>query len=518
MPIDINMLPSDVETLQKMVVELFNRLEALEAKHQDTLEELRLLKQKHYGVSSEVALPPARHEEEHNEEQGDSPALDEDNPITVTVTRKKSRPRQPLPKDLPRERVVVDVSPDEKWCDCCQCERGRIGEEVSEKLLYVPASWKVQDIVRPKYACRQCEKEKTHVQIVIAPMPAMLIPKSFATPSLLAQIVSAKFCYALPLYRQEKQFAELGVTLNRQTMSRWMMTCADEVQPLLDLLKAYLLKQDILFADETTLKVVDSQKKKSYIWVYGHGSDTAAKGDISIVLFDYQEGSRSHLCPVRYLEGYDGYLQVDGYKAYKRTDATLVGCWAHARRKFTDVIKALPKAAKQKPGKAQWAVSIIKKLYAIEKHLANEKASVEEVYRTRQEEAKPIVEEFERWLDKSLKQVPPSSLLGKAIAYCLGQWTKLTVYLLDGRLSIDNNRAERAVRPFTIGRKNWVLSNTHHGVQSSAALYSLVETAKANGKSPYAYLEYLFTELPKVTDGNYDHLLPWNFQEAGNSS
>ena len=297
-------------------------------------------------------------------------------------------------------------------------------------------------------------------------------------------------------------------------MSQWILRCADKVEPLIALLKETLLAQDVLFADETTLTVLDDERKKSYIWLYGCGPDRDGNAQApGIVLFDYQEGSRGHHCPQAYLSNYTGYLHVDGYKAYEKTEAKLVGCWAHARRKFIEAEQSQPKGKQGKGGKIQWAVSWFQKLYRVEQALKDKPR--EERYVTRQSKTQSLLNEFKAWLDKSVTQVPPKSKLGEAISYSLNQWSKLVRVIDDGGLSMDNNRAERSVRPFTVGRNNWLFSKTHNGARASAVLYSLIETAKANDCEPYEYLEYVLREIPKLkSEDDHGHLLPWNMPKT----
>ena len=244
------------------------------------------------------------------------------------------------------------------------------------------------------------------------------------------------------------------------------------------------------------------------MWVYCTGTDSPS-GDqdslANIVLYDYQ-ASRSGSCPARYLAGYRGYLQVDGYAGYGQTEAILAGCMAHARRKF---IAAQKIQIKGKIGKADWAINHIRKLYRIESEIKDLTAT--ERQKERQQKARPLLDQFKAWLDKSVNQVPPKSAVGKAIAYSLGQWEKLECYLENGHLQIDNNRAERAIKPFVIGRKNWLFANTTNGANASAVLYSLIETAKANGLTPFDYLKILMEELPK-NPADIDRLLPWNVE------
>jgi hypothetical protein len=287
-----------------------------------------------------------------------------------------------------------------------------------------------------------------------------------------------------------------------------MQKCSTALQPLYDRLHTILLEQPVIQADETTLNVIKEARSSCYMWVYCTGKDGSDKQSQipNIVLYDFQP-TRSAQCAIQFLRGFDGYLNVDGYQAYESTHATLAGCWAHARRKFIEAEKGMPKG---KSGKATVAINHIKKLYAIEA-LAKQQDTAEQAFQVRQEKAPAILVAYKAWLEKSVQQVPPKSLLGKAIQYNLNQWDKLTVYLTDGQIIIDSNRAERAIKSFVIGRKNWLFANTGNGAKSSAILYSLIETAKANGLIPYDYLVRLFEELPKrKSTDSLDDLLPWN--------
>lgn len=297
----------------------------------------------------------------------------------------------------------------------------KIGEDSSEKLEFIPAKVKVIEHVRPKYACRECEKSGTSNSVKQAPVPKSIIPKGYATPSLVSQIIISKYQYGLPLYRQESMFKQYGIELSRKTMADWMMR----------------------------------------------------SGDILQVLFDYH-ASRAGQCAVDFLDDYQGYLQVDGYAGYHTTQATLVGCWAHARRKFTDAKTA---QGKKQHGKADWALNHIQKLYRIEIQIKDK--TIEARHRIRQEKSLPLLKQFKAWLTKSKEQVLPKTKLGEAITYSVNQWQKLQGYTLDGRLNIDNNRAERAIKPFVIGRKNWLFSQAAKGAQASAVLYSIIETRQS---------------------------------------
>ncbi|CDL80425.1 transposase (fragment) [Xenorhabdus cabanillasii JM26] len=275
--------------------------------------------------------------------------------------------------------------------------------------------------------------------------------------------------------------------------------------PLVARFRETLLQQPALHADETPVKVVTSEKATNYMWVYCVGSDAPAPRALTpnIVLYDYQ-ASRSGLCAADYLGDFQGYLQVDGYSGYEQTGARLVGCMAHARRKFMEAKQA---QGKNKTGKADIALSLIQSLYRVEQQIKG--LSPAEKYRIRQEKARPILDKLSAWLIKTQSQVLPKSKLGEAITYLGNQWPKLIRYLEDGRLSIDNNRAERAIKPFVIGRKAWLFSHTPRGAQASAILYSIVETAKANGLIPFDYVMTCLDELCQPVP-DLDKLLPWN--------
>jgi len=493
-------LPDDVETLKRMLLERDKRIAKLETLTQQLTERvqrfeevLNIAQHQRFSPSSETYEGDGQvfNEAEQVLETEPEEVVEADAPAPQTTTEKPAKapakPRRPrIAPELPRTEVLHDI--DNKTCSCCGNALHRMGEEVSEQVEFIPAQIRVIKHVRPKYSCRACEREGTQVSIQIADVPDTIIPKSMATPSLLAQIVSNKMHYGLPLYRQEKMFAEAGIELSRQTMSRWLITCADKLQSLMLLMKAELLKQPVLWADETTLDVLNVDKSTCYMWVYGCGveSSTGPK----LVLFDYQDG-RSGQHAVKFLEGYSGYLQVDGYPGYEQTSATLAGCWAHARRKF---IEAQQAQGKGKTGKADWALNQIQKLYALESKLKTQTFEVKQ--QQRQQLAAPLLKQMWDWLEKSKETVPENSAVGKAIYYAQNQWPKLIRYLEDGRLNIDNNRAERAVKPFVIGRKAWLFANTRTGATASATLYSMVETAKINGLEPYKYLTELFEKLP----------------------
>ncbi|WP_123015334.1 IS66 family transposase [Vibrio zhugei] len=509
---DINPDSQNIAELQAMVKALMSEQEAWQQKEsqwqqerQSLIEQFKLALDRQFAKRSEALKP-------YNEAQGDffneveceAENVDED-VVTTTTTTKRRGKRQPLPKDLPRETVVLDLDEHDKQCPCCQHSLHQIGEDRSEKLEFTPAVLKVIDYVRPKYACRHCEQHSETNPVHQQPVPESIIPKSFATESLLAHIILGKYQYALPLYRQETLFTQSGIDLSRTTMARWVIQVSEKFQPLYQALKTHLLEQVVVHADETPLNVLQ-EEKRSYMWLYCSGADSpqACLPEMkNIVLYDYQN-SRARACPMDFLGDYSGYLQTDGYVAYDGlTQVTNVGCFAHARRKFMEAKKL---QGKGKTGKVDIALAKIQKLYALEAHL--KPSSAEERWSERQSHAKPILDDLYQWL--TTQKVFESSPLGKAIKYTLGQWPKLVRYVDDGHVSIDNNRAERAIKSMVIGRKNWLFANTSRGADASALLYSIIETAKANGLILYDYMVKCMKELAKA-EPDIDSLLPWNF-------
>jgi transposase len=368
-----------------------------------------------------------------------------------------------------------------------------MGEEVREQLDIIPAKVQVLRHVRVKYACPCCREH-----LLTAPAPPELLPKTNASPGMLAYVATAKYVDALPLARQARILERAGIELPRATLAGWMVKAGAAVQAVVNLLGERLTAYDLVQMDETPIQVLKedgrSAQSPSFMWVARGGPPEAR-----VLLYRY-EPSRAGAVPERLLEGFAGILQTDGYSAYeaviKSRGLTGVGCWAHARRKFDETIRAQSAGAKAKSGRAHQALAHIQRLYRIEREAAA--LALEERHAVRQERAVPVLAELRAWLDKTLPQVPPKSALGRALAYLDAQWPRLVRYTDDGRIPIDNNACERAIRPFVTGRKNWLFADTPAGATASANLYTLVESAKANNLDPYAYLRYLFTELPRA--------------------
>ena len=488
-------LPDDVTALKARLLEQTAKIESLSQQNSQlqarvlTLQEqLNLALAKRYAASSErISADQIRL---FDEAEAEVESVAEPEPVTVGSHTRKARGREPLPDTLPRVDIVHELGEQERRCPHDGQQLAEIGEEVCEQLDIVPATIQVLRHVRKKYACSCGQCIKT------APLPAQPIPKSQASPGLLAHISVSKYQDGLPLYRQETILQRIGVDIPRTTLANWMIQVGLLIQPLINLLRDRLLAGDIVQMDETTVQVLKeagrAPQSKSYLWVQRGGPP-----DRPVILYDY-DPSRGQAVPTRLLEGFAGYLQSDGYEGYNAAVATHklthVGCWAHARRKFDEAVKAQGK--KKRAGRAWRGLSLIQKLYRVERDARD--LSAEERHAARQQHARPVLDELRAWLDEALPQVPPTSATGKALYYLNEQWPKLIRYLDDGRLEIDNNRTENAIRPFVVGRKNWLFSDSVRGVKASANIYSLIETAKANGLEPYAYLRHVFTELPRA--------------------
>lgn len=517
---DTSKLPNDPEKLKKIIAELQDQHESQIGQYKSKIDQLeervKYLYDKLFGRKSEKStdtspqLPLFDMPEPDPDQDKEEESADEKTEVK-THTRKKSG-RKPLPPELPRIDKVYDIAEEEKICGC-GASLSKIGEEISEKLDIKPAVVRVIRHIRLKYACKCCEGvEDEGATVKIAPVPPQLIPKGIASAGLVAHLLTAKFEDALPFYRQEKQFRRLGVELHRGTMCSWAMKVAEQCQPLLDLLHKEILSGPLINADETTLQVLQepgrSAHTKSYMWIFRGGEPLKPS-----YIYQYHP-TRSSSVISEFLDSYEGAVQSDGYKGYDFLDKNQAishfGCWAHARRKFNDADKARGKNV-GKPGSTTVALNFIRQLYAIEKKARLAEMNPEEFLDLRQKETEPILEKFKEWLGKKSTQVLPKGLLGIAISYTLNQWHRLVGYTKCGYATPDNNLAENAIRPFVVGRKNWLFAGNQEGARASATIYSLIETAKANKLDTYAYLRYLFEKLPLITiPEDYVKLLPQN--------
>ena len=515
------------ELVNKKDTELADKNQTIEYKEQ-TIEQLldyvQLLRQQRFGQRSEkankdqinlfdeselealLAELEAKAEEPLPDAQADTD--------TVTATQKQARKpvRRPLPANLKRVEKIIDVSDEDK--QRMGDDWKLIGYDTSEQLSVIQKQYYVVLTKRAKYAPINDEVAGAEQGIKIAARPDQIIPKAIADASVIADVVTAKFVDGLPLYRQEKIYQREGIDLSRQTMSGWMLQLEDKLSLLMQQMKQVLYQGSVLHIDETHLQVLNEPDKEnkqlSYMWVYKGGSL-----ERPVIWFQYAD-SRAGQVPEGFLYPPDApppahslTLMTDGYAAYhalaKQSCIQLHAvCWAHARRKFIDASKGRKNTAA-----AHQMVALIGKLYHIERQAQDKTA--EERTAIRQEYATLIIKKIKDWLDNKQGKVLPKSLLGKALHYTLNLWPQLTVYLKDGAIPIDNNAAENAIRPFVIGRKNWLFSGSPKGAHASATLYSLIESAKANDLEPRAYLTYVFEQLPKAkTKDAVAKLLPQN--------
>lgn len=507
MPSTAAALPDDVQALKDIILAQREQISAQQHRIEHLLEQFRLARHRQFGASSEKAPGQG---EFFNEAEYLSIAASEDDCAEEGAAAPQSPrsrgARKPLPPELPRVPIRHVLPENERRCSC-GCELAVIGEEESEQLDVIPARIQVLHHIRERYACPRCEAPP-----VLAPLPAQPIPKSNASAGLLAHIAVAKYQDGLPLHRQEAILARSGIDLPRQTLARWMIRAALLGQPLVNLLWDELLSNPVIHCDETTVQVLKEAGKpptsQSYMWALAAGPP-----ERPVVLFDYHP-SRSGEIPKRLLAGYKGYLMTDGYEGYNSLSAEdgikRLCCMVHARRRFRDAQRAQPRGT---TGRADIAMDYFRKLYQIERKVAD--ADPETRYRVRQSESVPLLEKFRAWLDEALTHVAPKGVLGEALQYLHKYWPKLVRYCEDGRLPVDNNRLENAIRPFVIGRKAWLFADTPAGAHASAGLYSLIETAKAAGIEPYSYLRHLFTALPKATSvEHFEALLPWNIDRS----
>jgi transposase len=497
-------LKNEIERLRKENAELQAKLKWLE-------EQVRLGRHRQFGASSE-RTDPNQLQLFNETEATANPLFAEPTIEKITYERRKRQGRrEEILADLPVETVDHFLPLEKQFCSCCGGPLHEMGTEVRRELKYIPAEVRVVEHVRHVYSCRRCEQNETTVPVTTAPMPAPVLKGSLASPTLMAHIMTQKYVYAMPLYRQEQQLSYMGVELSLQTLANWMIYGADRwLKPLYDRLHERLLEQDILHADETTLQVLHEPDRpaesQSYLWIFRTGRESPP-----IVLYDYKP-TRSGTVPQEFLKGFEGYLHVDGYSGYNGIPGvTLVGCWAHARRGFDEALKALPAKGRSADVASRQGLEFCNRLFAIESDL--EHMTPDERFEARQKRSRPVLDAFSAWLQAQSPQTLPKSAFGQAVTYCLNQWDKLMAFLKDGRLEISNNLSERSIKPVVIGRKNWLFANTPRGAAASAMIYSIVETAKENGLSPFAYLCHLLEQMPNTDLGDpaaVEALLPYS--------
>lgn len=518
MKTDLQNLPSSPQLLQEIIHDLHQTIDqknqelkslaqemetllGYKQKYARLIEELRMEKQRAYSSSSEKNVLQVDMFDEPGAELSCEVKAQLDETVEVeSHTRKRHPIRRFLPKELTREVIVHDIAASEKLCSCGS-ELATIGEEVTEQLKYIPAQLSVIRHVRPKYACKPCEGN-----VKIAPMPLLLLPKSQAAPELVAHTIVAKYCDHLPLYRQEAMWNRLDIDLPRSSLCGWLLKVADLCEPLVRLLQKNIVDYDYTQADETTVQVLNETGRanttQSYMWCFRGGGDTQPS-----IVYEYQE-TRGGYHAKNFLTGFKGFLQTDAYPGYNwahdKKGITPVGCHAHARRPFAK----LAKIAKT-PGLAHEALKFYRQLYAIEKEAKENNLSPQARYELRKQKSEPILKLFKEWLDLHLTKTSEQGKIGQAIRYCLKNWEELNQYLKDGRIQIDNNLVENAIRPFALGRKNWMFAGSPVGARAGAIFYSLIETCKANSIEPYQYFCSVLNRIRFCqSEDDYRKLLP----------
>jgi transposase len=415
--------------------------------------------------------------------------------------RRASRPRRkPLPEDLPRE--VIMHMPEHESCPCCGGELRQFGEDASEQLERIPATFKVIRHVRPKFACSACDR------VVEAPAPSRPIAYGLAAPNLLAHVLVSKFADHQPLYRQSEIFAREGIDLDRSTLAGWVGAASELVAPLVDEIRKHVLAGPKIHADDTPVPVLapgNGKTKTGRLWTYVRDDRPAGQTTAPAVWFAYSVDRRGEH-PRQHLKNFSGALQADAYSGlrhlYEGGRIYEVSCWAHARRKFHDI-----HVTHRSPITTE-ALNRIGALYAIEEQVRGKPPDVR--CSVRQDQARPLLEDFRRWMEKMRTSLSRKSDTAGAIAYALSHWRALTRYVDDGLLEIDNSAAERALRAVSIGRKNYLFFGADSGGERAASFYSLIGTAKLNGIDPAFYLRTVLARIAEHPINRIGELLPWN--------
>lgn len=512
-----------IEGLPPQVIEyirtLEQRLEKLQRQYDQLAENFRLAQKARFGSSSEKAkyILDEGYEQQSLFNEAEVEAEEEPEPVVVEAhTRRPKRTKEELTKDLPVEKVVISIPEDERKCNICEGELHPIGQElVRRELSIIPAQAYITETYRENYACDDCLKEADDANIIKPEVPAPVVNRGLASPSSAAHVMYQKFVNAVPLYRQEKDWGNFGVTISRATLANWIIyTSKRWLLPLWDAWKEILLTSPVILADETVVQVLKEEGKtpqsESRMWVYCTGNVGIPP---PIILFEYQPNRNGSHANAFLDIDHEFYLLTDGYAGYNGVrNAIHARCFAHLRRKFE---VAMPKNA-PKDNKALIGFKYCQKLFALEDKFKD--LSPPDRLEKRLKQSKPILDEFIKWVDT----VNPlaGSKLAVAITYARNQREPLSAFLLDGRIELSSNRVENAIRPFAVGRKNWLFSDTVAGAQASAVAYSVIETARANGLNPYKYLLLLFSELPTLLTKNpkadLSRFFPWSAEVQEN--
>jgi transposase len=490
----------DTDRLKALVLEQHFEL----ISHKNEIDNLKLLIHKlrrmQFGRSSEKLQRQIEQLELRLEDLETSRASKPMVAETAEPTMTKKPSRQPLPPELPRETELIE--PEQESCPDCGGQLDHLGEDVSEMLEYVPARFKVIRTVRPKFNCTRCDR------IVQVPAPHRPIDRGLPGPNLLAHVLTAKYADHLPLYRQSEIYEREGVELGRSTLAGWVGAASQMLQPLVDALKRYVLHAEKLHADDVPVPVLEpgnGKTKTGRLWTYVRDDRPAGSTDAPAVWFAYSADRKSEH-PAHHLETFCGTLQADGFpgfnRLYEHGQITEAACWAHVRRKFHDLYEA-----HQSPI-AKEALDRIAALYGIEKEIRGRPP--DERQKIRNARSRPLLESMHAWLKASVSKLSRKSDVTLAIQYALGRWTQLVRYCKDGRLEIDNNAAERALRAVALGRKNYLFMGSDSGGERAAAIYSLIGSAKLNGIDPEAYLSHILARIADHPIQRIQELLPWN--------
>ena len=516
--IDITgLLPDQIEyisSLKKQTEDLSKTVESQQIRIEQLMELLVKSQKALYGQTSEKSryvLPGASNQiSMFNEAEAEESSKAEEPSIQTIVEahkRKPKRTREEILETVPVVEIVCDIEESKRVCNICNSDLRYLGKEhVRDELEIIPAQVRVLRYIRFNYVCKECEKETCDANVIKAPVPSPVMKRSLASASSVAHVMYQKYVNAMPLYRQEKDWANNGITLSRATLANWIIRSSHEwLEPMCIILRKQLLKEPVIHADETVVQVLKEEGKtpssESRMWVY-----TSGRSPTPTVLFEYQP-TRSGQHAKRFLEGFKGYLQTDGFAGYNAVpDVIHCGCLAHLRRKFEE---AIPRGAGKTESKAAIGFEYCNKLFKLEEDTKD--LPYEERYERRLKFSKPVLDEFWEWL--TTVNALSGSGLNKAITYAINQKEPLSNFLLDGRIEASNNRGENAIRPFAVGRKNWLFSSTKRGAQASATVYSIIETAKLNNLNTYMYLVHLLTQLPTLKDltsSEIEPLLPWS--------
>jgi transposase len=520
-PIRIDFTAMDRGQVEEFALEKSNRVIALEAEVNYYKELLRKNRKDMFGGMSERYVSEGQislfdEAEVEADPEAQEPGIED--VLPQQPKRKKSKGRkQGLVSGLPKETIEYALTDEERACPKCGGELKEMKTVVRHEIEVIPAKYKDVEHRTKVYSCRACDKEGTEGTVVKAPSPKGMLLNSLASPSFVADVMFKKFALSQPLHRQAQELSRIGIPIGRNVLANWMIRAASAyLMPVRDHMRRILLGGIVLFADETPVQVLDEPGReaaaKSYMWAYRSGSREARQ----VVLFDYAPG-RGAEYPERFLSGYRGFVQCDGYSAYPTLAHVdghgppciiIAACWQHARRKFTDIIKGLPKDAAIKGTVTEKAILIIGRLFEIEREAQDMAPGERRGYRKKH--AWPIVDKYFDWL-RSIKDSCTGSL-GKAVNYSLNQEQGLRAYLLDGRLEISTNLVENAIRPFCVGRRNWLFCATPGGAGASAACYGIIETAKANGIDAREYLSYIFEVFKDADIGSLDmeDFMPWS--------